>query len=381
VSTPSKRIAFISTLNGAPWGGSEELWAAAAEEALDSGWRVFISVPRWPDVPRRLSELAGHGADIVRRQRPRNNLSRRVQALLGAFREVARFRPQVVCISQGGTFDIGNHTALFRGFVKRVEPRIPFLVICQWNDDYLPLERTRLRQERVFRRAEHVIFVADANLRSAERQLAKSLPNARVMQNPTGVKYPQVLPWPESETPALACPARLDVNDKGQHMLFEALAAPEWLDRRWRLNLYGAGRDATYLQALANHLRIADRVRFCGHVNDVKRIWAENHLLVLPSFAEGIPLVLVEAMLFGRPVLCSNVGGMAEWVTDRETGFMADAPTVGLLRTALERAWSMRLEWQRMGERAHHRAMARRDPKPGATLLETLQDIVSRSRA
>ena len=49
------RIAVISTLDGPDWGGSEELWAAMAHEALTAGDDVFVSVNRWTDKPSQIS--------------------------------------------------------------------------------------------------------------------------------------------------------------------------------------------------------------------------------------------------------------------------------------------------------------------------------------
>ena len=56
-------------------------------------------------------------------------------------------------------------------------------------------------------------------------------------------------------------------------------------------------------------------------------IWAEHHALVLPSRFEGMPLVVVEAMLCGRPCIVTDVGGNAELIRDGINGFLAKAPT------------------------------------------------------
>ena len=101
-------------------------------------------------------------------------------------------------------------------------------------------------------------------------------------------------------------------------------------------------------------------------------MWAENHLLVLPSRVESAPLALVEAMLCGRPAVVTDVGGMTEWVQEADTGYVAEAPTAQSVGAALERAWQNRARWPELGRRAHRVAIGRYDPVPGASLLQLL---------
>jgi glycosyltransferase involved in cell wall biosynthesis len=109
------------------------------------------------------------------------------------------------------------------------------------------------------------------------------------------------------------------------------------------------------LRKLASSLQLKN-VRFRGHVANVQAIWEENHLLVLPSRFEGLPLALVEAMWCARPATVTDVGGNAEMCVDGETGFVATAPAVGLMEQTLERAWNRRHEWESMGKAARARA-------------------------
>jgi glycosyltransferase involved in cell wall biosynthesis len=113
-------------------------------------------------------------------------------------------------------------------------------------------------------------------------------------------------------------------------------------------------------------------VRFAGHVNDGPGIWQTHQALVRPSRQEGLPLALVEAMLCGRPAIATDVGGIAELLVDGETGFLAAAPTVGALDAALERAWSARTDWPRLGAQAARRARATVPADPAAHFAEEL---------
>jgi L-malate glycosyltransferase len=180
------------------------------------------------------------------------------------------------------------------------------------------------------------------------------------------------LAWPEPGAARFACVARLDASDKGQDLLFAVLADPRWRSRDWVLRLYGDGRHRNYLNDLVNHFGIADWVEFRGHVSDVRGIWSDNHLLVLPSRCEGTPITLVEAMIWGRPAVVTDVGGNAEWVSEPRNGFVAEAASVRSLAAAMERAWDARDRWQDLGANAHVDAAALYDPKPERTLLKML---------
>ena len=97
------------------------------------------------------------------------------------------------------------------------------------------------------------------------------------------------------------------------------------------------------IERLVLRLGLTDRVVFAGHAA-VEDIWASNHLLVLPSRYEGLPLVLVEAMLCGRPVVATEIAGHPDLIEEGITGFLAEAPTVSSLLKALERFWARRAE-------------------------------------
>lgn len=369
-------LGFYSTMEGFAWGGSEELWAAAARAALAGGDRVVVSVPRWRPRAAEIQGLIDAGAVVSERYRLHSKKLRRLaDRVLLRHSVFARLLPRVVCISQGATYDvlIGKHQKtlgrLTAGF------RIPYVVLCQYNDEML-LSGARLRVEaRVFfDRAARVVFVADHNRRLAERQLACHLSKATVIQNPAKLTSTAQIPWRTQNGPVRLCSvARLETRHKGQDILFEALGSAPWRQRAWELRLYGSGPDRQYLENLAQLFGIADRVRFMGQVADVRAVWTENDLLVLPSYGEGTPLALMEAMLCGRPAVVTDVGGNTEWIEEGKSGFVAAAPVVSCVAAALERAWASRDRWQEMGRQAHATALARRDPNPGRTLLSLLQ--------
>jgi glycosyltransferase involved in cell wall biosynthesis len=169
----------------------------------------------------------------------------------------------------------------------------------------------------------------------------------------------------------------LDAPGKGQDILFEVLARPEWSARNWRLHLYGDGENREGLARCAQRLGLADRVVFEGYVADVEKIWSLNHVLVMPSRIEGLPLAVVEAMLCGRPVVATDVAG-AEVVEDGVTGFLAEVPAVGSIGNALERFWARREEGKDIGAAAAKRIREVVPADPVRVFADELRKLLRR---
>ena len=387
------RIAIVSTLESVPWTGCEELWAATAAAARAEGHDVFCSVVRWPSTPPKLAKLQTEGAHILARRRRRlpmfdNFISRFTPepvrlprpAQLGfasAFRAIFDVRADVILVSAAGAHDYFH----FKDLISWLNAAAtPYVVVAQLNFDAYPFEARFYREGLAFfRNAAHVGFVSEHNLRAAERQLATSLTNASVVQNPVNLTDTSIVTWPDAGPAKFASVARLEVNHKGHDLLLEALSAPHWPDRDWTLSLYGSGPDLDYVKRLVAHFGLTERVLFKGHAADVRAIWAEHQLGILASRWEGTPLALIEAMLCGRPSVVTDVGGNAEWTEDGASGYVAPGATGRSLAAALERAWQDRTNWPARGAAAHTAAIGKLDPNPGASLLRILEAAASRT--
>ncbi len=304
--------------------------------------------------------------------RAANRVWRRPSPLLRQLRALSADR---LVISLAGAFDLTDDPNVCR-FLR--DSPIPYVLIVQHDlDDPVP-EARRAPARDAFRGAALNCFVSANNLLAVERQTAAPVPNAVVVNNPINLPDYSAIAWPADETPRFACVARLDARFKGQDVLLQALASERWRGRPWRLSLYGSGADEPYLRALAEHYKIADRVRFCGHRSDVAKVWAEEQLLVLPSRSEGTPLALIEAIVAGRPAVVTDVGDSARWVEPGVTGFVADGCTPTAVANALEGAWACRAQWQGMGEAARRLFLPRLDPQPAHTLLNAVLAVGAR---
>jgi glycosyltransferase involved in cell wall biosynthesis len=383
------KIAFISTMGGIPWGGSEFLWAATAKQSLIEGHEVIISVYDWTINNPIVKELQYLGAYTLTRSRSRgykyfclkvvNRLAKFFnqeiisQMFQSPYQAVFDCKPDIICISQGGSFDLIGMPELS---TPLLHSGVPYVFVCQFNSDILfSSSKIHTTVNQLYHQAKKIAFVSKHNLNLAERQLCQNIPNALVIQNPVNLVDYNYVHFPLQTQIKFACVARLHFI-KGQDLLFEALSSPEWQKRNWQCNLYGSGEEEYYLKSLANYYNLSDRIHFHGHVQNVQSIWVENQILVLPSRGEGTPLALVESMICGRPAVITDVGGNIDWIEEGKTGFIAEAPTTKLINAALNRAWQFRDQWQSMGKNAHTLAMAKRDPHPENTLLNLLTDSI-----
>lgn len=161
---------------------------------------------------------------------------------------------------------------------------------------------------------------------------------------------------------------------KGFPLLLPALAqARQGADIHLTIVGDGAMREALVSQIDA--LGLADAVRMTGWLSeaDVRAALLSAHALVLPSFAEGLPVVAMEAMATGRPVLATAIAGIPELVLPDETGWLVPAGDIASLARALLRvAATPRDQLARMGETARRRVLARHDVRTEAGKLGTL---------
>lgn len=114
---------------------------------------------------------------------------------------------------------------------------------------------------------------------------------------------------------------------KGQQILLQAASILRQYNKKIIYLIIGedSEQNGAYLQHLrdmAAELKVNDIVKFLGLRLDVPQILAAADLLVLPSFSEGLPLVILEAMAVGKPVIATPVGGTSEVVTHQETGLL-----------------------------------------------------------
>jgi glycosyltransferase involved in cell wall biosynthesis len=338
-----KKYLFIMAQEGHKWGGSEPLWSSAAEHLARRGNEVRVSVKDWGTLVPQIEHLRSVGCQIFYRRLP-SFISRQIKKIVpnrpyshAHVRAVGK-GVDLVVISQTSNTDGLQWMEASAAVGYKYVAIAQSAVVYWW-----PTDDIAERLSECYDNASGAYFVSQAILDLTRRQMGSLLRNAKVVRNPFNVRYDARPPWPidSGDRLALACVGRLDVISKGQDVLLGVLGLPHWRERMVRLSLFGSGPNERGLRRIVEQLKLTN-VDFRGHSDDVEKIWTEHHALVLPSRFEGMPLVLVEAMLCGRPCIATDVGGNAELIRDGINGFLAKAPTVPLVDEAMNRAWNSR---------------------------------------
>jgi glycosyltransferase involved in cell wall biosynthesis len=196
-----------------------------------------------------------------------------------------------------------------------------------------------------------IVAVSETTASSLRRQ---GYPADRVTVVHNGIELKPADPVRLVEGPTVLEVARL-ADVKGQKILLAALAG---LDATAVLVGRDLEQDGAYereLRADAERLGVADRVIFAGYRHDVDALLAGCDVFCLPSLAEGLPLVVLEAMAQGKPVVATAVGGTPELITDGDTGILVAPGDIGALQSALAELLRDRMLAQRFGEAARIR--------------------------
>jgi glycosyltransferase involved in cell wall biosynthesis len=150
-------------------------------------------------------------------------------------------------------------------------------------------------------------------------------------------EFYQVDPVPVPDTPRLVCVGRI-CEQKGQLLLLEAANHLKQKGLDFELVLAGDGEMRPEIERLIARYGLQDRVHITGWISShrVREELLAARALVLPSFAEGLPVVIMEALALRRPVLTSYVAGIPELVSHGANGWLFPAGSVDALVTALE---------------------------------------------
>lgn len=151
------------------------------------------------------------------------------------------------------------------------------------------------------------------------------------------------------------------VEQKGQLTLIEALAKT---DQDIALTLIGDGEMRAQIEAAIARHGLQGRITLTGWVGEerIRDELARAHALVMPSFAEGLPMVVMEAMAAARPVIATYIAGTPELVQDSVTGWLVPAGDTEALARAMDRLAQMPLaELSAMGNAGRTRVLQRHD--------------------
>jgi glycosyltransferase involved in cell wall biosynthesis len=144
---------------------------------------------------------------------------------------------------------------------------------------------------------------------------------------------------------------------KGHAILLNAIRELRPLCPLLKVVCLGEGEDEPELRALTEKYGIADCVHLVGYQRNVPEWLAAADINVLPSFYEGLPLTILEAMASGLPTVATNVGGIPEAIENGVTGLLVPAGNVGALVEALSLLLSDPAKRIQMGHAARERLL------------------------
>lgn len=172
--------------------------------------------------------------------------------------------------------------------------------------------------------------------------------------------FHSVAPTPPPSTPRLVCVGRL-CTEKGQLLLIEAAHRLAQEGIPFELVLAGDGEMRGALEGLISQYGLTQQIRITGWISSdqVRSEILASQALVLPSFSEGLPIVIMEAMALRRPVLTTFVGGIPELVQHGKNGWLFPAGSVDALAAAMRECFATtQPALEAMGSAAHERVLA-----------------------
>ena len=211
------------------------------------------------------------------------------------------------------------------------------------------------------RQADRLIAVSPSLVRY---MIARGFPADRVVCVPNGVpapadardRTPPVGSWTLG-TVALFRPR------KGVEILLESLAALRSWGLDVRLRAVGGFETLAYETAilgLADRLGVAQAIDWTGFTRNVNAELEKIDVFILPSlFGEGLPMVVLEAMAAGVPVIATRVEGIPEAISQRETGLLVDPHSVSQLAAAVRQYVDGEIDYTSISRNARERHAAR----------------------
>ena len=240
--------------------------------------------------------------------------------------------------------------------------RLPLLATCGgWTGHSWSVRQYERVDRWVYRLMDRVIAVSEA---TRQQLICSGVPSGRVVLVPNAVDTQHFHPHGTSdlreklgisaETVVVAAVARLS-PEKGHRYLVEAFSRLS--DKTpVHLVLAGDGPERVRLERTAASMALSQHITFLGWCEDVRQVYWASDIIALPSLTEGLPCAVLEAMACGKPVVASDVGGVAEALGRSGAGMLVPACDSLALAGALSDLIADPHVALRMGQSARRRA-------------------------
>ncbi|MEZ5170743.1 MAG: glycosyltransferase family 4 protein [Acidimicrobiia bacterium] len=336
--------------------GGAEVHVATLLSALSSD----ISVTLLGSDPGILNWIGAHrpGTEVVTLRRVRNKTD--LAALREHRQSIKGLRPTVF---QANLSSLSS----CQYALAAAETITGLPVVAVENSVVAPPSRiSRALKRWTSRRLAAHVGVGDAMSRDVERIAGLPLDSIITIYNGVGDADLRHLPR-YSNDPTIGTIGRLDPI-KGTDVLLRALHQLPGASAV----IVGDGIERSALEDLARRLGVDGRVHWTGWSDVARDHLTTMDVFVLPSRSEGTPLVAIEAMLAGLPVVASGVGSVPEVVSDEETGLIVPPGDPDALGRALRRLIHNPDLAGRMGRSGRDRALERFSPERMASEYEQL---------
>lgn len=166
-------------------------------------------------------------------------------------------------------------------------------------------------------------------------------------------------PVPNNKIPQLLCVGRLTRN-KGQHILVDACARLKKAAIPFHLTFVGDGEDRESLQRQVSISGLEKEITFTGALgqDQVRAMYTTADIFILPSFAEGVPVVLMEAMAMEIPVISTRITGIPELIDSGKDGILVTPGNPEELFKKIKFLMEESLLRSRLGKQAREKVMA-----------------------
>ncbi len=298
-------------------------------------------------IPRSLERLTRAGGGIPENLSSSNLAKLQLGTMMPAFLAVSLREARGEDLIYANWLGAGIIGALLNRLTGK-----PLVVSFRGDDGYLARDR------RIWRRFTKWVSARAGVIAPVSAELVGILVDLGVPENKCrlprfGVDRDMFRPGPEPKAPVdhvrVLFVGSL-IPRKGLHDLLKALACPEL--NNVELDVVGEGYYGPDLKAMCKNLGIADRTRWLGVLapEEVAGTLRSSDVLCLPSYMEGRPNVVNEAMASALPVISTRIGGIPDMLIEGETGLLHEPGDVDGLRSCLQTLVSDPALRKRMGK-------------------------------
>jgi len=346
-------VLFISIMNSAAWGGSEEIWYKSALHLAGKKQKVGVCCFNWKGKEEKLHQLQKAGCKLY--LLPGKSETRSLWGkykLKKALHSIPFSEYNKVVLNQGGWKDVAH------GPFKKLYQKLPPYVLLFHNYD--TLEKLKSNKIKLLhnwvQNAEKNIGDAGRIFSAIKSNCNLDIPRNYVLFNPVTIQLPGgQTPFTSTAEDKLefAVLAELDVKRKAQDVLIKTLAAEKWKTRNFTLNIYGNGNDKQILEKLIIDTGLSSKVFLKGFTKDVKEVLTNSHVVLQLTHLDAMPISVTEALAMSRAVIASDVGDMPLWINEGVNGWITEKVCIEEIDRVLENAWQQRNKLEEMGRESY----------------------------